>query len=125
MSLVLVADDDPDICEMVAIKLELHGHRVITVHDGAMALDAIRTQPPDLALLDVSMPELSGWEVCRQVRANTATADLPVIFITARAQDADIETGFNTGADDYICKPFSPRELVERVEHILARADHR
>jgi two-component system response regulator MtrA len=119
MATVLVADDDRDIREMVTLKLQTQGHEVIAVADGQQAWDEIRRQAPDLALLDVSMPKLSGFEVCQRVRANRETAELPVIFLTARAQDADVESGFAAGADDYLAKPFSTRELVRRIKAFL------
>src|ERR671921_12782 len=104
MIAILVADDDEDIRELVLFKLEAAGDR-----------------PPDLVLLDVMMPGLSGIDVCRALRAEEATAHLPVILLTARAQEGDVQIGFGAGADDYVVKPFSPRELVSRVEAVLAR----
>jgi DNA-binding response OmpR family regulator len=119
---ILVADDDVDIRELVEFKLSTLGHDVVAVADGAAAVDACRAQRPDLAVLDVMMPGVSGLEAIRVIRADPALADLPVILLTARAQESDVETGFDSGADDYITKPFSPRELASRVEALLARA---
>jgi DNA-binding response OmpR family regulator len=121
MTAVLIADDDPDIRDLVAFKLEQSGFDVTAVEDGLSALAAARKQTPDLALLDVMMPGMSGVDVCRQLRSDPATAALPVILLTARAQEGDVEVGFGSGADDYVIKPFSPRELVNRVEAVLAR----
>jgi DNA-binding response OmpR family regulator len=118
---VLVADDDPDIRELVVFKLEQAGYTVHAVGDGEAALAAIMALTPDLILLDVMMPGLNGFEVCRRLRANQNTATTPVIMLTARAQEADVESGFAVGADDYIVKPFSPRELLTRVNNVLAR----
>jgi len=121
MTAILIADDDPDIRDLVAFKLEQAGFDVVAVEDGLSALSATRSDPPDLVVLDVMMPGMSGIDVCRELRASEATATLPIILLTARAQEGDVEVGFGAGADDYIVKPFSPRELVSRVEAVLAR----
>jgi DNA-binding response OmpR family regulator len=118
---ILVADDDVDIRELVEFKLSTLGHVVVTVGDGAAAIDACQSDRPDLAVLDVMMPGVSGLDAIRAIRADPALADLPVILLTARAQESDVETGFESGADDYITKPFSPRELASRVEALLTR----
>lgn len=120
-ALILVADDDPDIRDLVVFKLTQAGHSVRAVSDGAAALAAIRDERPDLAILDVMMPGLSGFDVLRAVGQDPATADLPVILLTARSRDVDVDTGFASGARDYIVKPFSPRELLHRVNGVLAR----
>ncbi|WP_367325982.1 response regulator transcription factor [Streptomyces sp. HUAS ZL42] len=122
MACVLVADDDADIRDLVAFKLTQGGHEVTTVEDGLRALQAVRELKVDIALLDIRMPGISGLDLCRQLRAAPETAALPIILITARSQEGDVETGFEAGADDYIIKPFSPRELSIRVEAVLARA---
>jgi DNA-binding response OmpR family regulator len=121
MVTVLVADDDPDIRDLVVFKLEQAGHRVIAVGDGSAALRSVREHMPDIAVLDIMMPGMSGIDVCRQLRADPVTAEIPVIFLTARAQEADVEAGFAVAADDYVVKPFSPRELLSRVQAVLAR----
>ncbi len=121
MARILVADDDVDIRELVEFKLSTMGHDIIAVGDGAAAVEACRAQKPDLAVLDVMMPGVSGLDAIREIRADPALADLPVILLTARAQESDVETGFDSGADDYITKPFSPRELASRVEALLAK----
>jgi DNA-binding response OmpR family regulator len=118
---VLVADDDADIRELVLFKLEASGFEVTAVADGQTALDAALADPPDLVVLDLMMPGLTGLEVCAALRGAPTTADLPVIMLTAKAQDADITRGLATGADDYIVKPFSPRELLSRVQAVLSR----
>jgi DNA-binding response OmpR family regulator len=122
MSLVVVADDDADIRDLVVFKLEQLGVDVIAVENGAAALAAVRERHPTLAVLDISMPGLSGIDVCRLIRAEPEIARTPVIMLTARAQEQDVETGFAAGADDYVTKPFSPRELVSRVQAVLSRA---
>jgi DNA-binding response OmpR family regulator len=119
---ILVADDDVDIRELVEFKLSTLGHDVVAVSDGAAAIDACQAARPDLAVLDVMMPGVSGLDAIRAIRADPSLADLPVILLTARAQETDVETGFGSGADDYITKPFSPRELASRVQALLTRA---
>jgi DNA-binding response OmpR family regulator len=118
---VLVAEDDRDIRELVTAKLSGAGFRVIAVADGIAALNAIREQLPDIALLDVMMPGSSGLDVIGKLRTDERTAAVPVILLSAKSQDFDVETGLASGAADYIIKPFSPRELLERVEAVLRR----
>jgi DNA-binding response OmpR family regulator len=122
VTVVLVADDDADIRDLVAFKLEQAGFEVIAVEDGQTALDQARSRQPTLAVLDVSMPGISGIEVCRMLRADAATAGMLIIMLTARVQEQDVEGGFSAGADDYVTKPFSPRELVSRIQALLSRA---
>ncbi|PVZ14577.1 response regulator transcription factor [Actinomycetospora cinnamomea] len=122
MATVLVADDDPDVRDVVVFKLQQSGHEVLVAEDGGAALDLARSSRPDLAVLDVMMPRMTGLDVCRELRADRATAGIPVILLTARAQEGDIESGFAWGADDYLTKPFSPRELDSRVRAVLARS---
>ncbi|HLN76012.1 MAG TPA: response regulator [Nocardioidaceae bacterium] len=122
MAKIVVADDDADIRDLVVFKLEQSGHDVVPVGDGAAAVDACRDQRPDLAVLDVMMPGMSGFDACRELRADPDLSGIPVILLTARAQEADIEHGFNVGADDYVVKPFSPRELAARVTAVLQRS---
>ena len=122
MARILVADDDVDIRELVEFKLTTMGHDIVAVGDGAAAIDACRAEKPDLAVLDVMMPGVSGLDAIREIRADANLSDLPVILLTARAQESDVETGFDSGADDYITKPFSPRELAARVDALLARS---
>jgi two-component system, OmpR family, response regulator MtrA len=117
---ILVADDDVDIRELVEFKLTTMGHDIVAVGDGAAAIEACREEKPDLAVLDVMMPGVSGLDAIREIRADELLSDLPVILLTARAQESDVETGFDSGADDYITKPFSPRELAARVDALLA-----
>jgi len=120
---VLVADDDPDIRELVVLKLESAGFEVRTANDGHEALAATMAEPPALVVLDLMMPKIDGIEVCRQLRANPATSSTPVLMLTALAQASDVELGVAVGADDYLVKPFSPRELLARVRRLLDRPD--
>ncbi len=119
---VLVVDDDPDIRELVQLKLDLSGYTTIVAGDGIEALQRVAEAQPDLVILDVMMPGLSGFAVCEQLRDDPETARLPVILLTAKAQESDLERGFAAGAVDYLVKPFSPRELVSRVSSVLARS---
>lgn len=118
---VVVADDDDDIRELVHLKLSQAGHDVHTCSDGMQALEHIRRNPPQLAVLDVMMPGLSGIDVLREIRADDALTDVRVMLLTARSRDNDVDLGFATGADDYLIKPFSPRELAHRVAALLGR----
>jgi len=118
---VLVAEDDPDILQLVAFRLERAGYEVIQATDGEEALRLVTERQPDLAVLDVMMPKVTGYDVTRQIRENQATTKIPVILLTARVQEADVARGFEAGADDYIKKPFSPQELRSRVQAILGR----
>ncbi len=119
VTVVLVADDDADIRDLVAFKLEQSGLEVIAVEDGQAAVEQARARQPSLAVLDVSMPGLSGIDVCRMLRADPTTAGMLIIMLTARVQQLDVEGGFSAGADDYVTKPFSPRALVSRIEVLL------
>jgi CheY-like chemotaxis protein len=117
--LVLVADDEEDILTLVSTIVERAGHEVVSVRDGAQVLAAIRERRPDLVVLDISMPEVDGLEVLRRVRADGETRELPVLLLSARAQEADVRRGFDTGASAYVKKPFSPSELARRVDELL------
>ena len=119
--LVLAADDDEDILDLVAFRLERSGYTVIVARDGEEALELAAKELPDLAVLDVMMPKVDGFEVTRRLRADEATSRMPIILLTARSQDADVQQGFEAGADDYPRKPFSPDELRARVQAILGR----
>lgn len=118
---ILVADDDADIRDLVTFKLTQAGYPVEAHQDGASAWAALSANRPRLAVLDVMMPGLSGLDVLRKIRETPALAHLPVILLTARSRDVDVEDGFASGATDYVIKPFSPRELVHRVAAVLGR----
>ena len=128
MKTVLVIDDDPDIRDLVIWKLTQAGYATMAEGDGEAGLAAAGGngtggKTPDLVLVDWMMPKLSGIDVCRAIREDPRTARIPVILLTAKAQDAELERGLAAGADEYIVKPFSPREMLQRVEAILARGD--
>jgi two-component system alkaline phosphatase synthesis response regulator PhoP len=116
---ILVVDDEANIRELARAYLEKNGYRVLVAVNGQQALDTIRQQTPDLVVLDLMLPGIDGWEVCRRVRA---TSNLPILMLTARDDDIDKIVGLEMGADDYLTKPFNPRELVARVRAILRRA---
>ena len=121
MATILLAEDDADIRLLVTLKLTQAGHQVRGFGDGLSAAADARENPPDLAVLDVMMPGMTGLEVCRELRKDPATARIPIILLTALARETDITAGMAAGADDYIVKPFSPREFAIRVNAVLAR----
>jgi len=121
VSRILVAEDDDDIRDLLVFKLSAAGHELTAVADGPSAL-VVAEDPLDLVLLDVNMPGMSGYDVCRTLRGRSATSTVPILLLTAKGQEADVQRGFDAGADDYIVKPFSPRELLSRVEAVLARS---
>ncbi|MGH7363473.1 MAG: response regulator, partial [Candidatus Methylomirabilales bacterium] len=118
---VLVVDDEKDIVELVRYHLEKEGFQCLLAGDGPAALRLARQHRPDLLILDLMLPGLDGLEVCRQLRRDPATARLPILMLTAKAEEVDRVVGLEVGADDYVVKPFSPRELVARVKAILRR----
>jgi len=119
--LVLVADDDEDILTLVCYRMEKAGYEVVRARDGEEALQLASELLPALAILDVMMPKADGYEVTRRLREQETTSRMPIILLTARSQEADVQRGFEAGADDYIRKPFSPQELRARVQAILGR----
>ena len=119
--LILLVDDEPNIIQLAQLYLEREGFRIHSVSDGRSALDAARRQRPALIVLDVMLPELDGWEVCRRLRAEENP--VPILMLTARDEDIDKIIGLEFGADDYLTKPFNPRELVARIKAILRRND--
>ena len=118
---ILVVDDEPDIRNLVALHLRKEGHRVLTASDGGQALRLARERRPALVVLDLMLPDISGTEVCRRLRADPETQGIPVLMLTARTEEIDRVVGFEVGADDYVTKPFSVRELMLRVKAILRR----
>jgi len=122
MTRILVVEDDRDIAELLVHTLERSGYDASFVTSGTDGLASVRARPPDLLVLDRMLPGLDGLEVCRALRASRNTAAVPVIMVTARAEEADRITGLELGADDYVTKPFSPREVVARVKALLRRS---
>ncbi|MFC4058820.1 response regulator transcription factor [Planomonospora corallina] len=122
MAEILIVEDDMDIRDLTVFRLEQAGHTVRTADDGSAALAELEEKLPDLVVLDWMMPGLSGPEVCRRLRAMPGTEGVVVLMLTSKSQEADVEEGFRSGADDYMIKPFSPRELAARVGVLLTRA---
>jgi len=119
---ILIVDDEPDILEMLKYNLQKEGYTVLTAKNGTTALEEIKRNPK-LVLLDVMMPEMDGWEVCRRIKREPKTAAIPVLFLTAKGSEVDEVVGFELGADDYIVKPISVRKLLARVKAVLRRQD--
>jgi two-component system phosphate regulon response regulator PhoB len=122
---ILVVDDDPDILNLVQYNLEREGLKVIATQDGQEVLRLARSELPQLIVLDLMLPQVDGLEVCRQIKRGQATSEIPIIMLTAKGEEIDRVVGFELGADDYLTKPFSPRELVLRVKAILKRSSLR
>lgn len=119
---ILIVEDDPDIADLIRRYLEKSGYIVRRLSSGGAVMPAVRAEKPDLVLLDLMLPELDGLMVCQALRADPATAAIPIIVVTARADEADRIAGLELGADDYVIKPFSPKELTARVSAMLRRA---
>ena len=118
---ILVIEDEEDIAELIRYNLEREGYRVVHAESGERGLEIVRRQRPDLVLLDLMLPGIDGLEVCKRVRADVAGGQTPIIMVTARGEEADVVTGLELGAEDYLTKPFSPRVLVARVRAVLRR----
>jgi two-component system phosphate regulon response regulator PhoB len=118
---ILIVEDEPDILNLLAFNLENSGFETTTAMDGYEALDKVRKEAPDLILLDLMLPKLNGFEVCRKIRENPGLKNIPIIMLTAKGEEADTITGLELGADDYVTKPFSPKELTLRIKAILRR----
>ena len=118
---IVVIEDERDILEVLKYNLEREGLRVTSCLDGTEGLEIIQLKRPDLVLLDLMLPGLSGLDICEQLKSNSRTRNIPIIMVTAKGEEADVVLGLGIGADDYIAKPFSPRELIARVKAVLRR----
>ncbi len=118
---VLIIEDDPDISELVQYNLERSGYRVYCAEDGVLGLDEIKRINPDLLVLDLMLPGIGGMDICKKLRSNKETQFLPIIMLTAKGEESDVIVGLEMGADDYVTKPFSPKQLVARVQAVLRR----
>ena len=118
---ILIADDEPNQLELLSYNLEAAGFEVLRASDGRQAMEMVEENHPDLAIIDWMMPQMSGIDVCRTLRARTETKHLPIIILSARGEEGDRTLGLDIGADDYISKPFSPREMISRVRALLRR----
>jgi len=116
---ILVVDDDPVILQLLQVNFEMEGFEVLTAADGQEGVDRTRADRPDIVVSDVMMPRMSGLELVTVLKGDPDTAGIPIVLLTAKAQQADVATGLDVGADDYITKPFEPLELVERVNRLL------
>ena len=121
MAKILIAEDEPDIRELVAFMLRFAGHEVLAASNGEEALQTATREIPDLILMDVRMPRMTGYDACRAMKANPDLHDVPVVFLSAKGQEAEIQTGLDAGAEEYLLKPFSPDELTSRVSSILSK----
>jgi len=119
---IVLAEDEPQIAKLVEFKLMKEGYQVTWKENGEEALEAIKRERPDLILLDIMMPVMDGYEVLRQIKEDEKLRDIPVIMLTARAQERDVVKGIDSGAEDYIIKPFHPAELLSRVKRILGKS---
>jgi DNA-binding response OmpR family regulator len=119
---ILVVDDEIYIVHILDFSLGMEGYEVITALDGEQALEKLKTEKPDLIVLDIMMPKLDGYEVCKSIKSSPETRHIPVILLSAKGRNVDQKLGFDVGADDYITKPFSPRKLVERINQLLGQA---
>ncbi|HAD07289.1 MAG TPA: two-component system response regulator [Anaerolineaceae bacterium] len=121
MAKILVAEDEKDIRDLLSFTLQFAGHTVITVSNGEEAWQAAPSVMPDLILMDVRMPRMTGYEACQRIKADPQTAHIPVVFLSAKGQEAEIQQGLQAGASEYLLKPFAPDELTRRVAELLER----
>lgn len=118
---ILVADDDPIVRDLITFRLEMSGYEIIEAEDGESALRLAKERIPDLIIMDIMMPVINGFDATARLRADDATAPIPILLLSAKAMEADVERGFASGADDYIKKPFSPQELAAKIDALLRK----
>lgn len=123
MTKILIAEDDKDIRELIVLTLEFNGFEVVSAEDGQVALEKAQTQPFDIILMDVRMPRMTGYEACRQLKNMEATKDIPIVFLSAKGQETEIQTGLAAGAADYVLKPFAPDQLVQTIKRVLTKVE--
>ena len=121
MARILIAEDERDIRDLITFTLRFAGHEVIATSNGEEAFQTANKEIPDLILLDVRMPRMNGYEACANIKANQATENIPIIFLSAKGQENEVKTGIEAGAEEYILKPFSPDQLTERITQVLGR----
>ncbi len=121
MTKILIAEDEPDIRDLVAFMLRFAGYEVVTASNGEEAVQGATREIPDLILMDVRMPRMTGYEACRIMKASPTLQDIPVVFLSAKGQESEIQSGLEAGAEEYLLKPFSPDELTNRVRMILSK----
>jgi CheY-like chemotaxis protein len=122
MAKILIAEDERDIRDLIMFTLQIAGHEVLTAANGEEGWQLTQEQLPDLILSDVRMPKMTGYDLCRQVKATPETRHIPVVFLSAKGQDSEVQAGYDSGAMDYILKPFAPDQLLLKVAEILAKA---
>ena len=121
MAKILIAEDERDIRDLVAFTLRFAGHEVVAAANGEEAVQLAPKENPDLILMDVRMPRMTGYEACRIIKAEPKLKDIPIVFLSAKGQESEIQTGLEVGAEEYLLKPFAPDQLTERVKAILAK----
>jgi CheY-like chemotaxis protein len=121
MAKILIAEDERDIRDLVLFTLRFAGHEVVAVENGALAVEAAPLEMPDLILMDVRMPRMTGYEACAHIKADERVRHIPVVFLSAKGQDSEIQAGLEAGAAEYLLKPFGPMELAEKVRELLER----
>lgn len=121
MTKILIAEDEPDIRDLVAFTLRFAGYEVVAGANGEEAVQLAKKENPDLILLDVRMPRMTGYAACKEIKADPVLKDVPVVFLTARGQESEIRDGMEAGAEEYLLKPFAPNQLTERVRSVLAK----
>jgi two-component system alkaline phosphatase synthesis response regulator PhoP len=121
MTKILIAEDEPDIRDLIAFTLRFAGYEVATCANGEEAVQLAKKEYPDLILLDVRMPRMTGYDACKEIKADPTLKDVPVVFLSAKGQEAEIRDGMEAGAEEYLLKPFAPDQLTERVRSVLAK----
>jgi DNA-binding response OmpR family regulator len=121
MAKIVIAEDEPDIRELIAFALRFAGHEVISGANGEEGYELAKKEQPDLVMLDVRMPKMTGYEACQRIKSEPGTAHIPVVFLSAKGQESEIEQGIAAGAEEYLLKPFAPDQLVERIRAILQK----
>lgn len=121
MAKIVIAEDEPDIRELIAFTLRFAGHEVVTGANGEEGYELAKKERPDLVMLDVRMPRMTGYEACKRIKSEPEIAHIPVIFLSAKGQESEIEQGLAAGAEEYLLKPFAPDQLTERVKVVLAK----
>ena len=121
MAKIVIAEDEPDIRELIAFTLRFAGHEVIAGSNGEEGYDLTKKEHPDLSMFDVRMPKMTGYDACKKIKADPEIAHIPVIFLSAKGQENEIEQGMEAGAEEYLLKPFAPDQLTERIKTILAK----
>ena len=119
---ILIAEDEPDIRDLISLTLQFSGYSVVAAKDGVEAVEAAKNDTFDLILMDVRMPRMTGYEACRILRENDTTKEIPIIFLSAKGQEFEVQAGLEAGADDYILKPFAPEILTKKIEKVLQKA---